>query len=35
MNELEPKTKASQWFWFGAVPLAMTLIACIGTRFPG
>jgi hypothetical protein len=35
MNELEPETKASQWFWFGAALLAMTLIAYIGTRFPG
>jgi hypothetical protein len=35
MNELEPETEASQWLWFGATLLAMTLITYIGTSFPG
>ena len=35
MNEFEPETDVSQWLWFGAALLVMTLIAYIGTRFPG
>jgi hypothetical protein len=32
MNELEPAR--SQWLWFGAALLAMTIIAYIATSFP-
>jgi hypothetical protein len=35
MNELEPETgQPSQWLWFGAALLAMTVIAYIATSFP-
>jgi hypothetical protein len=30
MNELEPDAK-SQWLWFGAALLAMTIIAVVAT----
>ena len=30
MNELEPEAK-SQWLWFGAALLAMTVIAMVAT----
>ena len=33
MNELEPDAQ-QQWLWFGAVLLAMTIIAYIATSFP-
>jgi hypothetical protein len=33
MNELEPETEASQWLWFGAALLAMTIIALV-VSFP-
>ncbi len=33
MNELEPE--ASQWLWFVAALLAMTVIASIAASFPG
>ncbi len=29
MNELEPKAVRSQWLWFGAALLAMTVIAFV------
>jgi hypothetical protein len=29
MNELDPKTEPSQWLWFGATLLAMTVIALV------
>jgi hypothetical protein len=31
MNQLEPKAERSQWLWFGAAPLAMTIIAMVAT----
>jgi hypothetical protein len=31
MNEPETETKTSQWLWFGAALLAMTLIALVVT----
>jgi hypothetical protein len=34
MNELEPDTWRSQWLWFGAALLAMSMIAAILTKFP-
>jgi hypothetical protein len=34
MNELEPDAESSQWLWFGAALLAMTIIAYIATSFP-
>jgi hypothetical protein len=34
MNELEPDTWRSQWLWFGAALLAMSMIVAISTRFP-
>jgi hypothetical protein len=34
MNDLEPQTARSQWLWFGAALLAMTIIANIATSFP-
>jgi hypothetical protein len=33
MNELEPDTEPSQWLWFGAALLAMTVISLI-VSFP-
>jgi hypothetical protein len=33
MNELEPDAARSQWLWFGAALLAMTIIALI-VSFP-
>jgi|GraSoi_2013_40cm_1033754.scaffolds.fasta_scaffold20952_4 hypothetical protein len=33
MNELEPDAQ-QQWLWFGAVLLAMTIIAFIATSLP-
>jgi hypothetical protein len=30
MNELEPDAERSQWLWFGAALLAMTIIAPFG-----
>jgi ABC-type lipoprotein release transport system permease subunit len=33
MNELEPDAQ-QQWLWFGAVLLAMTIIALIATSLP-
>jgi hypothetical protein len=35
MNELEPETEASQWLWFMAALLAMTIIAYIAASLPG
>jgi hypothetical protein len=35
MNELEPGAERSQWFWFSAALLAMTIIAYIATSLPG
>jgi hypothetical protein len=29
VSELEPETEASQWLWFGAALLAMTVISLI------
>jgi hypothetical protein len=29
MNEFEPNVERSQWFWFGAALLAMTIIAFV------
>jgi hypothetical protein len=35
MSELDdPETERSQWIWFGAALLAMTIIAYIATSFP-
>jgi hypothetical protein len=34
MNELEPDAEPSQWLWFGAVLLAMIVIALVATSFP-
>jgi hypothetical protein len=34
MNELEPDAWRSQWLWFGAALLAMSVIAAIVTKFP-
>jgi hypothetical protein len=34
MNEFEPDTWRSQWLWFGAALLAMSMIAAILTKFP-
>jgi hypothetical protein len=31
MNELEPDTEPSQWLWFWAALLAMTVIALVTT----
>jgi hypothetical protein len=33
MNDLDPKAEASQWLWFGAALLAMTIIAMV-VSFP-
>jgi hypothetical protein len=33
MNELEPDAR-SQWLWFGAALLAMSMIAAIKAKFP-
>jgi hypothetical protein len=35
MSEMEPDVEPSQWLWFGAALLAMTVIAYIATNFPG
>jgi hypothetical protein len=35
MNELEPDAEPSQWLWFGAALLAMSVIAFAATKFPG
>jgi hypothetical protein len=32
MNELEPDTARSQWLWFAAALLAMSVIAAIVTK---
>jgi hypothetical protein len=34
MNELESDAEPSQWLWFGAVQLAMIVIALVATSFP-
>jgi hypothetical protein len=34
MNELEPDAEPSQRLWFGAVLLAMIVIALVATSFP-
>src|SRR5260370_26082123 len=35
MNDLEPNSEPSQWLWFGAALLAVTVIACGSRRvFP-
>jgi hypothetical protein len=31
MSELEPHSEPSQWLWFGAALLAMTIIALVVT----
>jgi hypothetical protein len=31
----EPETESSQWLWFGAALLAMSVIAFVATKFPG
>jgi hypothetical protein len=31
MSELEPDSEPSQWLWFGAVLMAMTIIALVVT----
>jgi hypothetical protein len=33
MNDLEPDTEPSQWLWFGAALLAMTVISLV-VSFP-
>jgi len=33
MNELDPKAARSQWLWFGAALLAMTVVAMV-VSFP-
>jgi hypothetical protein len=35
MNDLEPETEPSQWLWFAAALLAMTVTAYIAASFPG
>ena len=35
MRELEPNAVRSQWLWFGAALLAMTIIAFVVTSYPG
>jgi hypothetical protein len=34
MNELEPDFEPSQWLWFGAALLALSVIAAIVAKFP-
>jgi hypothetical protein len=34
MNDMEPDAEHSQWTWFWAVLLTMTVISYIATSFP-